>query len=174
MTRTEFIENITTWYELLDFCSDEGCDWCENVYSEDAKDEHFDYNLVDMARNAGNWQDLLDTLNDIPTGYDYYILDDYGDFRGADDDDFDSYKNDVLEWGDDHDIWEDEEEEAEDGEEEEVIDEEEDDGFPVEEGCSIGELFASGASCLQTIAVEANREKELEESAFQSLFNPAV
>ena len=36
MTRNEFIDNITEWYELKDFCSDFDCDVCEDIYDDEA------------------------------------------------------------------------------------------------------------------------------------------
>lgn len=82
MTRQEFIDDVTSWSELIDFCYDQDCDICEDIYSEEAKDDHFNNDLVEMARNANDWEELLETLNDIPTGYDYYICNEYDEFRG--------------------------------------------------------------------------------------------
>ena len=99
MTRQDFIDNINYWSELLDFCSDEDCDVCEDIYSEDARDDCIDEELVDMARN-NNWRDMYNILDSIPDGYDYYRQDNYGDWVGVDDE-FDDYKDQVLEWMDD-------------------------------------------------------------------------
>lgn len=78
MTRDEFLDGINSWYELREFCSDFGCDVCECIYSQNEMDEYIDSNLLDMARNAAGWEDLLSDLQDYPTGYDYYIRDDDG------------------------------------------------------------------------------------------------
>lgn len=109
MTRQDFIDNINYWSELLDFCSDEDCDVCEDIYSEDARDDCIDEELVDMARN-NNWRDMYNILDSIPDGYDYYRQDNYGDWVGVDDE-FDDYKDQVLEWMDDGGYWDDEEDE---------------------------------------------------------------
>ena len=42
MTRNEFIDNITEWYELKDFCSDFDCDVCEDIYDDDSLEEEPD------------------------------------------------------------------------------------------------------------------------------------
>lgn len=185
MTREEFIENIQCWSELFEFCDDEGCDYCEDVYDDDQKDDYFDSDIVEMASNADGWRDLYRQLDDIPTGYDYYVRDDYDGWRGADEDDFANYKNDVLNWGDNNDIWDeidDEEDEEYEGDEE-VIEEEpmveetldDDDGEEEpEEGCSLSELFASCTSKLQTIEVTAEQERKQEEQKFKQFISEAV
>lgn len=68
MTRNQFIEEVNCWSELIDFCYDYDCDYCEDVYNEDSKNDYFDSELVDYARSAENWQDMLGYLQDIPTG----------------------------------------------------------------------------------------------------------
>ena len=41
MTRNEFIDNITEWYELKDFCNDFDCDICEDIYDDDDYADRF-------------------------------------------------------------------------------------------------------------------------------------
>lgn len=111
MTRDEFIENVQGWYDLRNFCCDENLDICEDVYSEDEKDDFYNDNLVEMARNAGSYSDLIETLNDIPNGYDWYIRDyDYDEFNEADDRDFREYKERVIDQMDDDEAWDEPEE----------------------------------------------------------------
>lgn len=171
MTRQEFIDNVTTWSELLDFCYDEDIDFCEDVYTEDAKDDYFNDMLVDMARDAGSWRELYDRLEEIPTGYDYYIRDYYGDFEGADDDDFDSRYEDVLEYMDDNEYWgDDEEEEVE--EEPAPDDEDPEDEEPVEEeDVSIAELFTTCNSKLQKIDADTEAAARAAEEEDEEAFN---
>ena len=173
MTRQEFIDNVTTWSELLYFCYDENIDFCEDVYTEDAKDEYFDDILVDMARDAGSWQELYDRLEEIPTGYDYYIRDDYGDFEGADDDDFDSHYEDVLEYMDCNEYWDDDDGD-EDYEEEPVREEyvDPEDEEPVEEeDVSIAELFTTCNSKLQKIDADTEAAARAAEEEDEEAFN---
>lgn len=113
MTRNEFLENVTWWGDLKEFCSDEGCDICDDIYDEEDRDEYINECLVDWARND-TWQELFDRLRDIPDGYDYYRDDEYNGWVGADDSDFDQYKDDVLDWADDHEVWDDDEDEEDD------------------------------------------------------------
>lgn len=179
MTREEFIENVRSWNDLLQFCYDEDCDYCEDVYDEDAKDDYFNEDIVDMARDAEDWRDLYRQLEDIPTGYDYYINGDYG-WRGADDRDFEEYKSDVLSWGDDNGVWDEDEEDEWDEdvlEEEYEVDkasEEDEDDEEIEEGCSLGELFSSSAAKLQTIEIETEREREQAKQFFEQFISASV
>lgn len=116
MTRDEFLE-IDSWSDLLYFCSNEGCSICDDICHEDDRDDYINECLTDMARDAYDWKDLRDTLDNINTGWDYYRRDEYdGEWIGLDGDDFGEYLNDVLEWGDEEEVWdepdEDEDEDA--------------------------------------------------------------
>ncbi len=126
MTRQEFIDDITTWSELIDFCHDENIDYCDNVYSDERYNDHINDELEDTARNEG-WQDVRDWLTSLPSGYDYYIEDGYGEWEVADDDAFDDIRGEVIEYMDNNDYWDEDEEE----EIEEYIDP--DDEAPVED-----------------------------------------
>ena len=145
MKRQEFIDEVCYWYQLIDFCSDEGCDFCENIYSDEERDDAINEDLYEWVRNM-TWREILDTLQgyDGDSGYDYYLKNDYGEFEGLNNyEDFTSYKDDVLDWGDDNDIWdEDDEDEDEDEEPQPYIDPE--DTTPLEtEDISIEELLSS-------------------------------
>lgn len=158
MTRQQFIDDVNYWWELIDFCNDNGCSYCDDVYSEEIRDEHINECLVDMARNADSWLSLLDTLGNITIGYDYYKCTDYGDWEGLDDYEFRDYKDDVLEWGDNNDIWEEDEEEPL----------HEDDADDVEfepEPISLGELMGACSSQLHQICQDTqNKVSECDEA----------
>lgn len=111
MTRQDFINDIECWYELIDFCNDNGCYECEDIYDSEQRDDFLNEEIENIARNE-TWREMLETLQGFAdeSGYDYYRKDDYGDFVGLDDDDFDAYKSEVLDWGDRYDIWDDDEE----------------------------------------------------------------
>lgn len=47
MTRNDFLNNVTEWWELLDFCSDEGCYICEDIIDSDQLDEHVEEDIRD-------------------------------------------------------------------------------------------------------------------------------
>lgn len=145
MTREEFQENVNCWYDLREFCNEYDCEVCSDIYSQDEMDEEIDNSIVDMAREATDWKDLLSKLEDIPTEDDYYLRNGYGDFRELDDDDFDCHKDDVFDWAENEGIFDEEDEEDEESEEDiEEPDEPEDpdDGYEVgNEEMSIAELF---------------------------------
>lgn len=151
MTRDEFLDDITEWSELINLCSEYGCEYCDDVYSEYSRDDMINNDLVDMARNCDDWTELLDTLRDIPTGYDYYTSSD-GDWYGTDDgdDEFESCKNDVFEWMVARGYFE-EEEPPEDEDEDE---EDEDISDIGDETISLDELFSSANNQLK--AAEGN------------------
>lgn len=161
MTREEFYENVTTWWDLKNFCSDEQCDICDDICDEESRDDYINECLIDWARND-SWTELLSRLEDIPTGYDYYRYDDYGDWVGLDDGDFDEIRDEVAEWMDDNGYWDDDEEEADDEEDTPFIDPE--DAEPIDdEDCSLGELFEGSVARIRAISeeeLEAARETE--------------
>ena len=169
MTRAEFYENVTTWWDLKDFCFDENCGICNDIYDEEGRDDYINECLMGWARND-SWTELLSRLEDIPTGYDYYRYDDYGDWVGLDDGDFNEIRDEVAEWMDNNGYWDDDEEEADDEDEKPLDDEEEEP--PVEdEDCSLGELFAASATRVQSIAEEELAKAREEELAFATLMS---
>lgn len=162
MTRQEFLDDVYDFRELMDFCYDNDCGICDDIYDDESKDEYINEHLSDMADNADDWQSLYRTLDDIPTGYDYYRLDDYDDFNGLGDDDFDDYKNDVLEWMDDNEYWdEDEDDEEEYFPPEEEYSEEEDDEESCEEDMQpVDELFSLCSEQLRVIDAKEKAEEQ--------------
>lgn len=70
MTRNEFLDNVNDWYELIEFCNDMGCSYCDDVYSEESMNDDINERLADWACEY-TWQELLSKLDDIPSGYDY-------------------------------------------------------------------------------------------------------
>lgn len=161
MTRQEFIDDVTTWYELLEFCYDEDCNICEDIVDSDMYDEYIDDELYDKIRNSGDkWWEIKDWLNGIPTGYDYY--DRYNEC-GVDEYDFDHYKDDVLDWGDSNEVWDEDEEEEEDFEED--FDEEEDEELEeIDYNGFFDENFESTQGSYVRVTVEVS-ESESQKSA---------
>ena len=123
MTRQEFVDDICDFYDLKDWCDDNDCDVCEDIYSQDEFDDYVNNELYDRTRND-DWQDVLAWLESVPTGY--YFYDTYN-WEGVDESgyEFDECKARALEWGDDEEIWEEEEIEEEYEEEDEEEEEEE-------------------------------------------------
>lgn len=187
MTREEFIDNITYWYELIVFCNDLDCDICSEVYDNDQRNAYIDNELVDLARN-NSWEEMRDILNGYDTGYEYWSRDDYGEWEGLSDVDFDEYKNDVLEWADNQgDVWD--EEEADDDEETTTwnVDEEpirniqpelrpepEEETTAEDDGISFSELFLSCGNTLHEIYDNQAKEAAQEDADFSKFIAEPV
>lgn len=168
MTRQEFIDDVTSWSELIEFCSYENLDYCNDVYDNESYNDEIDSELSERAEDD-SWQDVRDWLSSLPNGYDYYIKDDYGDWYAADDDDFDSRKDEVIECMDDGGYWDEYDEEEEP---EEYIDPE--DEVPVEkEDVSFAELFTTCSSQVQKLEsdkiADAVATEQAEATAFDEL-----
>ena len=110
MTRQEFIDDILDMSDLYNFCANtRGYDHViEDIYAEDALDDF----VNNEVRNYTDWRDLYSFLNDIPTGYDWYRIDCYGDITGIDDSEFEDIKSDLLDELDSDEWFEEAEEEA--------------------------------------------------------------
>lgn len=67
MTRNEFIDNITEWCELKDFCNDFDCDICEDIYDDDDYDDSVEEDIRDAIADYG-WRDIRDFLGNLPAG----------------------------------------------------------------------------------------------------------
>lgn len=113
MTRQEFIHNITTWPELLSFCYDYDCDVCADIVSH----ENLGEQIAEDFDNYGYdypWTDIRRWLNDIDDSADYYYRSGSFEYESVDDD-FEEYKDEVLSWGDDTYIFDDEDEDEDEG-----------------------------------------------------------
>ena len=171
MKRSYFVDNVTTWWELQDFCSDERCDICDEIIDSCGYDDYINEKLVDLAGDY-SWTELRDILNEYydNSGYEYYAYSDYnGEYVGVDDLDFERYKSEVLDWADESEVWEpedDEEPESEYEAPEKVkpeVDPEDLEPVP-EEDCSFADMFSAGLGCVMSINDEAlRRAQELEQ-----------
>lgn len=157
MTRNEFIDNITEWCELKDFCNDFDCDICEDIYDDDDYDDSVEEDIRDAIADYG-WRDIRDFLGNLPSGYYYYRRNSAFDYDGLDDDDFEDYKEDVLEWGDDYGAWDDEEDEDED----ETIE---------EEDFSIDDLIGMCSVVFVAIQNDEVEKQQEEDEAFAQLLS---
>lgn len=119
MTRTEFEEEVLTFSSLIEFDYDESLYILDDIISGDEMEEEINEYIRDFN---GGWEDLRDRLNDIDTGYEYYRRDGYLEYTYMDDNDFDRYKQEVLDAADANELWDSEEE----GEDDERNDPEED------------------------------------------------
>lgn len=135
MTRNEFIENVTSFSELIDFCSETGSEICYDLYYYDDLNEAILEDLRDDMPSS--WCTLRDLLNSIPESPYWYVKNGWLEYEDADDL-FEEYKRRVLEEADydgDFDPDPDDEEEDEEYPEEEAPAEQDDNftEFPVED-----------------------------------------
>ncbi len=162
MTRQEFLDTINNEESLLHFCYEENLGVCDEVYSQEGMDEYLNEHLGDII-DGYNWRDVLSILEGIPTGYDYYIKNEYAwmEFYGVDDDVFEELKDEVLQIMDDGGYWDDEEETIYDdivSPLEEIIipfGDDTPDEFEVDTTVSLNDFFVSNAQELQQIIAEA-------------------
>lgn len=167
MTRSEFIDEITRWWELIDFCRDVGCEVCEDVVSDDDLNGCIEDDIENSAHDGMSWEDIRDRLNDIETGYEYYLNDGYMIYNGLnDEEDFDEYKDEVLDWMDSYGDWDEEDTEDDDfvDEEDSYQEAEEDNEPPMEAEFPVTELISL---CIVDITVQksADEEKQRKEQA---------
>lgn len=173
MTRQDFIENVNSWSELIDFCYDEDCDECENIYSEDSMDEQIDESLGIWIENY-RWWDLKDILNDLPTDGDYFYCESSDTkWRALDDEDFENYKERVLLWMDRGEYWDEEYDEEDEYLEEEnpplnsEAQIESEDLVPIEdEDISVMELLSACDKELNSIKDITDKNNEVDDDAF--------
>ena len=176
MTRQDFIDGVTEWYELLDFCYNEECDICEDIVSNDTMCEEIDEDLAEVVRGR-SWRDVRDMLNDIDTDYDYYRRGGGLSYIPMDDSDFDDYKDDVIEWMDNGGYW-DEEDNEEDFDDDrpfvdddfapgEEDDEEEEEPAAEDEDFSVGELMGMCSVQYLGIQREAAQRKKQNDKEFE-------
>lgn len=170
MTRQDFIDGITTWAELLDFCDNEDCDICYDIVSNEAMCEEIDEDLVEEARRR-SWQDVRDLLNDIDTDYDYYRRDGSLEYIPMEDNDFDTYKDDVIEWMDNNGYWEGNDEDEDEYDEPFMYDAdfapgdeeyEEEEPPAEEEDFSVGELM--GMCSIQYLGMQREAARQMKQN----------
>lgn len=160
MTRNEFLNDVSSWYELIEFCNDNGCSICDDIISEDDRDDEIDGDIEDAIRNE-RWYDIKRYLENIPTGYDYYLRNSMFDYDGLGDSDFDDYKDDVLEWADDAgDVWdEDPEDEDYDVFAEQTPTEEDIEPPPEAEDFTVSELI--GMCCVAFVSIQQANARQV-------------
>ena len=168
MTRAEFLEDVTCFSDLINFCNDNGLSFCEEVYDEDIVNEWIDDSLIDLARNY-SWGDVRDILNEYAdnSGYDWYRYDEsYGRYEPLGDYEFNEYRDEVLDYMDENGLWDedDEEEEEEPFEDDEEFDLETDD-------CSMQEMMFAGVGCIRELNDAAIEQARQENRAFTEFFD---
>lgn len=118
MTRTEFIEEVLDFGDLISFCDGEGCgDIVEHIYDKDSVDDIIMEEICSGCFGCATWQELYGILDNMPDCEWYDLEYDY------DETDFDEKKDEVLDYMDNNGLWEDEEGEDEEDDETFVLDE---------------------------------------------------
>ena len=164
MTRQEFMDNVTCWYDLIDFCNEQGCDVCEDVVDEDLRDEYLN-DYVHSLSDYTSWWEVYETLENVPGGYTYYRYVSSTEFEGLDDyEDFDCYKADTLRWAESNGVFdeEDEEEEDEDEEDEEFDEDDELDEDAIAEEIAL--FLTSAPSLYETAKRSVTAREEIDVS----------
>ena len=117
MTRSEFLENVTTFGELIDVCNDAEV-W--HIYEDEdilTADEYDSRVREDISSrwDSMQWSEIGEFLSELPdcVGGIYYIGIACLEYRVAGEDDFDRLKQTVLEHFDADDLWDEEEPEEE-------------------------------------------------------------
>lgn len=127
MTRDEFINEVTTFDDLVCFCNTNGLEHIVE-YIRDGEDyeNYLDELFRDMIYDYG-WREARDQMNNVDNdGYDWYETS-YGDWVSINEDDnLDEYKDQVIEAMDRDEAWDEPEEPDQEPEPEE---EEEDDEY---------------------------------------------
>lgn len=116
MTRNEFFEEITQFWELRDFCNDQDIYECDDYFDSDDLNDIVESDIRDG--DFRNWEDIRDSLNSIETGYNFYKREGYLYYEGCTVDDFDALKQSVAEIMDDRVAWDEDEDDYEDDEDE--------------------------------------------------------
>jgi len=163
MTREEF-EGIEDFRGLFDFCDNYNCDIYNEIFDEYGYCDCIDEEINDMVQHD-SWEDIRDYLNSLPnTDYDYYRRTEFDGWEGIDEDsDFDEIKNEVRDWAEEEEIF-DEEDEEEDGQENdepcsEAFECEEEEPEP-DEPFTLSELVTVCKSSVQKIEDKYEKESE--------------
>lgn len=110
MKRSEFIEQYDNLADCLSFAYNESIECItDHMYTSEAYD---DYVWDEIHEWNDGWESLGDYLSNLPNGYEFYWIDDWGDVTGMDDYDWlNDVKNDILDAMDG--LWDPEDEDEE-------------------------------------------------------------
>ena len=172
MTRAEF-EELDSWGDLWSFAEEIGC---EDIFEDVVwGDELDDWIWEDIRNYDGTWEGLADLLNNIPQGYNMYRKEYSLEYYSIDND-FDCYKDDIRDYAERNEYFDEEEEEEE-------LEEEEEANFVVNAYCEtspdnagvfmpeldIDEVFRDAQSSYVVMVDERLRAKREIDEAIRSL-----
>ncbi len=171
MTRDCFIDDVNTWGELINVCRENDINECCDVYTDDDRDDVINEELED-ASHYNDWRNVLGWLENIPTGYNYYIRYD-NEWDGTDDGDylFTQYKERVLSRMDEAGFWDEENIEDTLSYDEDLFDDITDDesDTPFEESISVSEFIIGSEEAIRTIMNQKVIEEQEEDRIFQEI-----
>lgn len=113
MNRQDFVDNINYISELIEFCNDYGYEsHIEQIYDDEQRNDAIE-EQINERREYERWWEIRDWLYNLESegSYDYWRLDDYGDWYGLDDSDFEDMKESVLRELDEDNFFDNEEDE---------------------------------------------------------------
>ena len=158
--RLDFINNVTDWRDIIEFCVNNDLDFHTNIYNNDELNDYIEDNLEELARDY-YWTEVLNILQDIPQGLDFYIKeeDSFMEFSPARQSDFDLIKNEILEYMDDVDGWDEDEQES-DASEESNQESENQEEFNINTDISIDDFLISNVNDFQKIMQDKQKEED--------------
>lgn len=158
--RLDFINNVTDWRDIIEFCVNNDLDFHTNIYNNDELNDYIEDNLEELARDY-YWTEVLDVLQNIPQGLDFYIKeeDSFMEFSPARQSDFDLIKNEILEYMDDINGW-DEDEQEPDVSEESNQESENQEEFNINTDISIDDFLISNVNDFQKIMQDKQQEED--------------
>ena len=158
--RSDFINNVTDWRDIIEFCVNNDLDIPTTLYDNDELNDYIEDNLEELARNY-YWTEVLDVLQNIPQGLDFYIKeeDSFMEFSPARQSDFNLIKNEILEHMDDINGW-DEGEQEPDTSEESNQESENQEEFNINTDISIDDFLISNVNDFQKIMQDKQKEED--------------
>ena len=177
MTRQEFMNGVNEWWDLKDIAEDHGYEGLNDVVDTETIGEEIKYRAGEIGY-GDDWERFASWLDDIPAGYRYYAYSDYyGTYEGLSEGDFYDYKQDMLDWMDENDMFDHDDGDTEGDEDnsdvreaeaaEDVINEEE----VAEEDFSVGELLSMCFADVAKITRESDEARRSFEQEFESAFD---
>lgn len=104
MTRQEFIDGITTWHELIEFCRAHDMITCDDIIHHNALQQNIAEDMV-LHGDQFDWTDIRAWLDDIDADAAYYCRASSFEYEALDDGDFDDYKDYALDEADEIGLW---------------------------------------------------------------------
>lgn len=107
MTKDEFYNDIQDFDDLIGFCRRYGCyHIVENIYDPDQFDDWV-WDCIDSLRSRWFWHDLRDVLENLDEPDGYFIPTGDLEYNELGTMDLEHYMDEVIDWGDCEDFWED-------------------------------------------------------------------